>query len=153
VRIVLASDIEVARRVLEIQRASYQVEADLVGYDAIPVLHETLDELQAQPLIFLGVSSNHVLAGLLGYRRDGDLVDIDRLAIDPAFFRRGLATKLMRELLVREREARRFTVSTGFGNAPALALYARFGFAVIGTDEPAPGVRTVQLARDAQAAR
>jgi ribosomal protein S18 acetylase RimI-like enzyme len=152
VRIVLASDIEVARRVLEIQQASYRAEADLVGHD-IPVLHETLDELQSQPLIFLGVSSNHMLAGLLGYRRNGDVVDIDRLAIDPAFFRRGLATKLMRELLVRERSARRFTVSTGYGNAPALALYARFGFTVVGTDEPAAGVRTVQLVRDAQAAR
>ena len=151
-RIVLASDIEVARRVLEIQQASYRAEADLVGYD-IPVLHETLDELQSQPLVFLGVSSNHVLAGLLGYRRDDDVVDIDRLAIDPAFFRLGLATKLMRELLVRERDARRFTVSTGFGNAPALALYARFGFTIVGTDEQAPGVQTVQLARDGQAAR
>ncbi len=152
-RIVLASDIEVARRVLEIQQASYRAEADLVGYDDIPVLHETLDELRSRPLVFLGVSSNHVLAGLLGYRRDGDVVNIDRLAIDPVFFRRGLATKLLRELLVRERDARRFTVSTGFGNAPGLALYARFGFTIVGTDEPAPGVQTVQLAHDGQAAR
>ena len=63
--------------------------------------------------------------GVLGYRRDGDAVDIDRLAVDPAFFRRGLATKLLRELFVRERDATLFTVSTGFGNHPAIDLYER----------------------------
>ena len=128
-RIVLSSDDAVTRRVLEIQRAAYAVEADLVGNDAIPPLHETFAELQAQPLVFLGVSCDRTLAGVLGYRRDGDTVDIDRVAIDPAFFRRGLATKLLRELLARERDATRFTVSTGFGNRPAISLYERFGFA------------------------
>jgi ribosomal protein S18 acetylase RimI-like enzyme len=147
VRIVLDTDTPVAERVLEIQRAAYAVEAGMVGYDAIPPLHETLAELQAQPLIFLGVSCDHVLAGVLGYRREGDTVDIDRLAVDPAFFRRGLATKLLRELFVRERAATRITVSTGFGNQPAIDLYERFEFHQVGVAEPLPGVRIVLLER------
>ena|SRR5215204_4317014 len=136
-----------ARRVLELQRAAYAVEASLVGYDAIPPLHETLAELQARPLIFLGVSCEGVLGGVLGYQRDGATVDIDRVAVDPACFRRGLATKLLRELFVRERDARRFTVSTGYGNQPAIGLYARFGFRVVGEAEPVPGARIVLLER------
>jgi ribosomal protein S18 acetylase RimI-like enzyme len=147
VRIVLDSDAAVARRVLEIQHAAYAVEAALVGYDTIPPLHETLTELQSLPLIFLGVSCDHALAGVLGYSRDRDDVDIDRVAVDPAFFRRGLATKLLRELFVREREASRFTVSTGLGNEPAVALYERFGFHVVGEAEPLPGARIVRLER------
>ena len=146
-RIVLETDTPVAERVLEIQRAAYAVEARLVGYDAIPALHETLAELQAQPLIFLGVSCDHVLAGVLAYHRDSDTVDIDRLAVDPSFFRRGLATKLLRELFVRERDATRFTVSTGFGNHPAVDLYERFGFRQVGFGERMPGVRIVLLER------
>ncbi len=146
-RIVLETDRPVAERVLEIQRAAYAVEARLVGYDAIPPLHETLVELQSQPLTFLGVSCDHVLAGVLGYRRDGDTVEIDRLAVDPSFFRRGLATKLLRELFVRERDATRFTVSTGVGNQPAVSLYERFGFGQVGFPEPIPGVRIVLLER------
>jgi ribosomal protein S18 acetylase RimI-like enzyme len=148
VRIVVHSDVEVARRVLEIQRAAYAVESGLVGYDTVPPLHESLAELQAQPLIFLGASCDRALAGVLGYRRDGATVDIDRLVVDPPFFRRGLATKLMRELLVRERDASRFSVSTGAGNHPAVNLYERFGFRVVGDGEPLPGVRIVLLRRD-----
>jgi ribosomal protein S18 acetylase RimI-like enzyme len=147
VRIVLDTDTPVAARVLEIQRAAYAVEAGMLGYDAIPPLHETLAELQAKPLIFLGVSCDHILAGVLGYRRDGDTVDIDRLAVDPAFFRRGLATKLLRELFVRERAATRFTVSTGFGNQPAIDLYERFEFHQVGVAEPSPGAPIVLLER------
>ena len=85
---------------------------------------------------------------MLGYRRDGRTVDIDRLAVDPVFFRRGLATRLLRELFARERDATRFTVSTGFGNQPAVSLYERFGFRVVGEDEPAPGAKVVLLQRD-----
>ena len=146
-RIVLASDDAVATRVLEIQHAAYAVEADLVGFDAIPPLHETVTELQSRPLIFLGVSYERILAGVLGYRRDGDTADIDRVAVDPLFFRRGLATKLLRELFARERDATTFTVSTGLGNEPAISLYERFGFRVVGRDEPAPGAQVVRLQR------
>jgi ribosomal protein S18 acetylase RimI-like enzyme len=145
VRIVLHYDEPVARRVLEIQRAAYRVEADLVGYDTIPPLHETLSELRARPLIFLGAGCDGTLAGVLGYTRLGSVVDIDRLAVDPAFFRRGLARKLLTELFVRERDATRFTVSTGCGNGPAIRLYERAGFAVVGEDEPVPGARIVRL--------
>ena len=68
---------------------AYTVEADLVGNDDLPLRHETVAELQEQALIFLGVSCDRTLAGVLGYRRDGRTVDIDRLAVDPVFFRRG----------------------------------------------------------------
>ena len=132
---------------VEIQRAAYAIEATIIGDDVIPPLHETLAELQAAPLTFLGASCDHVLAGVLGYRRDRDTVDIDRLAVDPAFFRRGLATKLLRELFVRERDATRFTASTGFGNQPAIDLYERFEFHRVGVAEPLPGVRIVLLER------
>ncbi len=125
--------------------AAYAVEADLVGHDAIPPLHETVTELRSQPLVFLGVSCDRTLAGVLGYRRDGDTVDIDRLAVDPAFFRRGLATRLLREVFPRERDATRFTVSTGSGNQPAVSLYEQFEFRVVGEAEPAPGAKVVLL--------
>ena len=140
-------DTAVAELVLQIQRAAYAVEAELVGYDAIPPLHETLAELQSKPLIFLGASCDRTLAGVLGYSRDGDTVDIDRVAVDPAFFRRGLARKLLRELFARERDAMQFTVSTGFGNQPAIELYEGFGFHVVGEDYPTPGTRIVLLQR------
>lgn len=148
-RIDLRSDRAVAERVHSIQRAAYEVEAGLVGYDLIPPLHESLAELRARPLIFLGVRCDATLAGVLGYTRAGDTVEIDRLAVDPAFFRRGLAAKLLREMFVRERDATRFVVTTGLGNEPAVRLYERFGFRVVGQDEPVPGARIMRLERHA----
>lgn len=148
-RIVVDSDIAVAGRVLEIQHAAYAVAADIVGYDSIPPLQETLAELQSQPLIFLGVSCAGTLAGVLGYRRRGDTVDIDRLAVHPMFLRRGLATKLLRELLVRERDAG-FTVSTGLSNHAAVNLFERFDFLITGEAEPVSGAKIVVLQRAQQ---
>lgn len=147
-RIVVDSDEVVARRVLEIQRGAYAVEATLVGYDP-PPLHETLAELSACQLIFLGAGVDHTLAAVLAYDRVGETVDIDRLAVDPAYFRRGLARRLLRELFVRERDATHFTVSTGDGNAPAIRLYEGFGFTSVREEEPTPGIRIIHLERGA----
>jgi hypothetical protein len=40
-------DESLARRALEIQRLAYRVEADLIGFEGIPPLHESLEELRA----------------------------------------------------------------------------------------------------------
>ena len=45
-----------AETVLDLQRAAYRIEADLIGSDAIPPLHETLAELTEAPLQWLGIS-------------------------------------------------------------------------------------------------
>ena len=54
-------DVGVAERVVEIQCAAYRVEADLIGFDAIPPLHETIRELQIQPLGWCGSFEDQIL--------------------------------------------------------------------------------------------
>lgn len=49
-----AEDEPVARSLLRVQRAGYAVEAALIGDDRIPALGETLAELRAAPLTWLG---------------------------------------------------------------------------------------------------
>ena len=41
------SDPDTLRRLWDLQRASYAVEAELIGFDGIPALHESLDDLIA----------------------------------------------------------------------------------------------------------
>lgn len=135
-----------AERVLLLQRASYRVEADLIGFDGIPPLHETLAALRACGETFRGdVRDGGALAGALSYRREGGLVDIHRLMVDPGWFRRGVASGLLADLLEREADAARFVVSTGAANAPAIALYERLGFVRAGEREVAPGVLLAEL--------
>ncbi|NXY97979.1 GNAT family N-acetyltransferase [Streptomyces sp. BR123] len=140
-----------AAAVHRIGRAAYAVEARLIGFDGIPALRESLAELRERPLRWLGAAgagaegsaegSDGPLAGFLAWEREPDgSVCVDRLCVDPAWFRRGVASLLLRALLAEVPADRPVRVSTGAANAPAVALYERFGF-VRGADfSPAPGL-------------
>jgi ribosomal protein S18 acetylase RimI-like enzyme len=135
------ADRAVAEAVLDVQRRAYRVEADLVGFDAIPPLHESLEELQATGETFLAALVGERLAGLVSWKLEGDTLDLHRLAVDPELFRAGIGRALVRAAQAAEPEARRVIVQTGAGNDPAKALYESEGFAEIGGREVAPGFR------------
>ncbi|MCX4821615.1 GNAT family N-acetyltransferase [Streptomyces sp. NBC_01142] len=135
------------RQLWELQRAAYAAEAELIGFDGIPPLHETLQELRGCTESFLGVSDENGLAGAVSWNRlhDGTL-DICRLVVYPRAHRRGIATALLNSLDVME-PADVTLVSTGTANQPALALYQRRGFTLISKRQIAPGVTVTLLER------
>jgi ribosomal protein S18 acetylase RimI-like enzyme len=139
-------DREQAGRIRDLQRAAYAVEAQLIGYSQMPPLVETTRDIAQLDLIVLGAVERETLRGLLGYRRDGDVVDIDRLAVDPDNFRNGIGRALLEELHRRESDADRFEVSTGAANEPAIALYRAVGYR-LKRQEISCGVRLVHLER------
>jgi ribosomal protein S18 acetylase RimI-like enzyme len=121
-------DPHLAEQVVAVQRAAYRVEAELIGFDGIPPLHETLADVMALELTILGISERDRLVAMIGYLRADSRVEINRLAVHPDQFRRGLARRLIAELHAREADATRFDVSTGRDNQPAVALYTRMGY-------------------------
>ncbi|GLZ28319.1 SARP family transcriptional regulator [Lentzea sp. NBRC 105346] len=136
------TDDEVAARVHRIQLAAYRIEAGLIGNDNIPPLHESLDEMCAQPLTWIGVTGDDGLpVAFLAY----DGTDIDRLCVDPAHFRRGHARALVTAV------PHATTVATGALNTPAITLYERLGFERAGTIEPEPGLLIATFTRPAPA--
>lgn len=149
------TDAVLADRLLELQRAAYRVEAELIGDDRIPALHEGLGDLLAADLGWLvcrdgdddgdGDGDGAVL-GTLGWAEEPGAVVVDRLVVDPAAHRRGAGTALVRALLDRAR-VRPVTVSTGRANAPARALYEGLGFAPVGDEEPVDGLWITRFAR------
>jgi len=130
-----------ASQLLELQREAYRVEADLVGSNEIPPLRETLPELQACGETFLGARAGGVLAGAIAWKLEGDTLDLNRLVVHPAHFRKGIGVALVRAALVADPGARRAIVQTGAANAPAIALYLQEGFEPAGEIEPVPGLR------------
>ncbi|MFI9813433.1 GNAT family N-acetyltransferase [Saccharothrix variisporea] len=116
---------------------SYAVEAALIGSDAIPALHETVADVRALPLRWLGAHMDGVLAGFIAWAHEGDELDVDRLCVDPDHFRRGLGRRLVAAVLAFGAPV---TVCTGAANAPAVALYEGVGFTRVGTFEPEPGL-------------
>lgn len=134
-----------ASELLLIQQAAYRVEAELVGFDGIPPLHETLDELIARPLAWLGIRAHDgSVAAALAYTETPGHIDIDRLVVAPAHFRKGMASALVSSL----DPGVRITVSTGTLNTPAHRLYEVHGFRRTRDEMIAPGLSITHFAKE-----
>ncbi|ATZ27744.1 Mycothiol acetyltransferase [Streptomyces lavendulae subsp. lavendulae] len=147
------TDDATAGAVHRIGRAAYAVEARLIGFDGIPALGESLAQLRARPLHWLGaVSGDGALAGFLAWEAaPGGAVSLDRLCVDPAWFRRGIASLLLGHALTELFADRTVEVTTGAANTPAVTLYERLGF-VRGADFfPVPGLTMASFTRPAPA--
>jgi ribosomal protein S18 acetylase RimI-like enzyme len=131
---------EDAALLLALQLAAYEVEAALIGRRDLPPLHDTVDTLRACGETFCGYFESGELAGAVSYGRLGDTVDLHRVMVRPASFRRGIARALVAFVEAREADARRLIVSTGSLNTPARRLYTRLGFSEVGEREVAPGL-------------
>lgn len=124
------TDVAIAQRVLEIQQRAYRVEADLIGFDGIPPLHETLDALQQSTESFIGYFVEDVLAGVLSYSIADSTLDIGRLVVHPDYLRRGIGKALV-EKVGKVANVERLIVSTGALNTPARQLYERLDYQLI----------------------
>jgi ribosomal protein S18 acetylase RimI-like enzyme len=140
-------DERLARALLSLQRAAYAVEASIIGDDRIPPLRETLDELRAAPLRWLGAFDGRRLVGAIARTEDHSEVDIHRLVVDPAAHRRGVGRALVREVLALAGGHRRTIVATGRANLPARALYESLGFVPAGEREVVPRLWIAQYVR------
>lgn len=76
---------------------------------------------------------NGAITGYLICSRYDRVWHLMNIAIDPAARRRGIATQLMEEMLERAGTDSPYTLEVRTSNAPAIALYERFGFQPAGT--------------------
>jgi len=139
------TDRPTAARVLEVQRAAYASEAALIGYDPIPGRYETLQDLiaTASRLEWSGIRSGGTIVAAMAMSTDAGTDDIDRLVVDPAWFRLGLARALIASLPL----SAVVTVSTGSDNRPGIALYESMGFTAVSERPIAPDVMITHLRR------
>jgi len=121
-------DIETVKDILELQVASYKVEADILGFYDIPPLKDTIDTLKECDEIFYGYYINNDLAGIISYKVIDEVLDIHRVAIHPRFFRMGIAGKMLNFLEGLETEISKIEVCTGKENNPAISLYSKNGY-------------------------
>ncbi|MGZ9929908.1 GNAT family N-acetyltransferase [Streptomyces sp. NC-S4] len=146
------TDDATAAAVHRIGRAAYAVEAELIGFDGIPALGESLAEMRALPLNWVGaLSGDGSLDGFLAWEETDGSVSLDRLCVDPGRFRRGVASLLLRHALDELFPGRPVEVTTGAANAPAVALYERAGFTRGPDFSPVPGLTMASFGRAASA--
>jgi len=130
-----------------LQHAAYTVEADLIGFDGIPPLQESLEELMSAPLTWIGIrDEGGGLAGALGYTSEDQVVDIDRLVVAPERFRSGCGSALIGAL----DPGSTVTVSTGSANTPAHSFYSSLGFTKAREEQVVPGLKIAHFTREPQ---
>ena len=142
----------IAEAVVALQRASYRVEADLLGARTLPVLRESPRRLRRTREQFLGAFEGDRLVGAVSWKRSGPLVDIHRLVVHPDRFRRGIAGALLDALAAHQAGAERWTVATGAVNEPARRLYEGHGFVPVGEQVVDGSITIVQYERRAATA-
>lgn len=134
-------DAAVAAAVHAIQMAAYTQEAALLGITDFPPLRRTVADIQADDARYFGALIDDELVGVVSMEEDGKVKEdaevkedwdeaalfIASLVVAPAWQRRGVARQLLARLLA-DAGNRPVRVTTGAANAPALALYAAFGF-------------------------
>jgi ribosomal protein S18 acetylase RimI-like enzyme len=133
-----------ARALFRVQKASYQIEADLIGFSEIPPLQESLADLQQSQERFYGCWLGECLAGAISYEVLNNTLDICRMMVHPDFFRKGVAAALLNYVdhiaSVHEPNIAKITVSTGADNLPAIRLYEKYGFRAVLHHEVVPGL-------------
>ncbi|WP_370089809.1 GNAT family N-acetyltransferase [Ekhidna sp.] len=112
-------------------QVSYVVEAKLLNAeDNFPPLKRPLSAFINTNTIFYGYHKNEKLVAVMEIKADAQSTHIQSLVVDPAFFRKGIAGKLL-SFLFENFNSPLFTVETGAANDPAIALYERFGFKLV----------------------
>ncbi len=90
-------------------------------------------ELSKPSSICLAAIENGAIVGYLICSRYADVWHLMNIAVDPVAQRRGHGRALLEELLERAGPDDAYTLEVRTSNAPAIALYERFGFRSAGT--------------------
>lgn len=139
------SDGREAIQILGLQTTAYEVEARLIGSWDIPPLKDTVHALRRCGETFCGYFVEGQLAGMLSYKKEGDVLDIHRLAVHLDHFRKGIARSLIAHIERAAQPASKAIVSTGAKNTPARSLYLSMGFEETEEVEVVPGLRIVRF--------
>ena len=91
-------------------------------------------ELSKPSGVCLAALESRTLAGYLVCSRYDQVWHLMNIAVDPAFRRRGFAMRLLEAMFDRAGAGGSYTLEVRTSNAPAIALYERYGFQDTGED-------------------
>lgn len=138
----------ILEQMINVQRAAYSVEAELIGTRNIPPLNETIEELEAvHDEEFFGFVMDGELMGFVATMDESPHLRISRMVVDPKFFKNGIGKALVLYVLNHRKPGQPVKVTTGEKNLPARRLYERFGFRLERSFEVEDGTAIIELIR------
>ncbi|MEV7395554.1 GNAT family N-acetyltransferase [Aeromicrobium sp. NPDC092404] len=141
-----ATDPYFAVALLRLQKASYALEAELIGDDRIPPLREDEVRLTAWRGRWLTAWDGVDLVGAAAWSEGEHEVEIEKVMVSPTAVRRGVASALLGQVLERS-AGREVVAATGRANAPAVSLYVKHGFCAAGDEQVPPGIWITRFRR------
>lgn len=135
---------EIAARIRDIQLVSYPVEAELIGFDDLPPLRDTVETLLTCGETFYGYMEEDVIVGAMSYSLEDEQLHICRMMVHPEHFRKGIADQLLGHFM-KQHPASKKAVTTGALNIPAIRLYQKHGFELVREIEVEPGLSLAWL--------
>ena len=140
-------ELEEAQNIRRVFQVSYKVEAQLLGAINFPPLSRPLDEFYNCPNDFIGYYEDHKLVAVVEMKNEVSNMHIQSLVVDPDYFRKGIARKLI-AFVLDHYHTNQFTVETGRDNIPARKLYEGFEFELEKTYTAAENIIKVRYQRN-----
>lgn len=134
----------VANDIFTIFQNSYKVEAQLIGTLAFPPLLRSIKNIEDSTTQFYGFSVNECLAAVIEIAMEGRQLHINSLTVDPSYFRKGIAKKLINYVL-EKMDYSEAIVETAVVNIPAINLYKKHGFVEFKRWIPSHGIEKLAL--------
>ena len=138
------SDEEVAKQIFTIFQNSYKIEAQLIGILDFPPLSRSARDIRNSTTLFYGFSENQSLAAVIEIVINGEHLDINSLTVEPCYFRKGIADKLISYIL-HEFNFSIAIVETAVVNTPAINLYKKHGFVEFKRWVPSHGIEKLAM--------
>jgi len=133
------SNVEVSNQIFTIFQNSYKIEAQLIGSLDFPPLLRSAKDIENSKTLFYGFRENECLAAIIEIDIEDKHLEINSLTVDPNYFRKGIANKLINYVL-EEFDFSEAVVETAIVNIPAINLYKKHGFVEFKRWTPSHGI-------------
>lgn len=138
------SNEDLAYQIFTIFQNSYKVEAQLIGVLDFPPLLRSSKNIENSKTQFYGFSENNCLAAVIEIVIENRHLEIHSLTVDPNYFRKGIADKLIRYIL-ETMDFSEVIVETAVVNIPAINLYKKHGFGEFTRWTPSHGIQKLAM--------
>jgi GNAT superfamily N-acetyltransferase len=137
-------------KILQLQRAAFQEEAEHVKDPNIKPMSQTLEELQDELSVgtILKYTENGEILGSVRAKVMGDTCYIGRLVVHPDHWRRGIGRKLMKEIEGRFDTVRRYELFTRVDHLRTRPFYRSLGYSPFRTERHSETLSFVYLQKD-----
>lgn len=138
------TSLEIAKAIWELFQISYQVEAELLALSVFPPLSRRVESIRECGSDFLGVKEDEKLIAAIEISKQEDALLINSLVVNPNYFRQGLATALVQQVL-EDNASGIVRVCTATKNLRALSFYKKLGFVESGCFSCCDDIERVEL--------